>query len=78
MTTHGLPSDIVRYVEDYYEVNGEGPTRSDLAEFLGYTQTRNLPGVRSAINDGRVRYDGSLAGRLIPAWVDANRDSEAK
>ncbi len=55
---------VVDYVNDFYEVNGYGPNRKEVAEFLEWPQTRNLPGVRTALREGRIRYDEDA--RLVP------------
>lgn len=57
---------VVGYVLDYYKEHGKGPTRKEIAAHLGYSQSRNLPGVRAAINAGLIWYDGTPAGRLEP------------
>lgn len=59
--------DIVLYVSDYYDENQEGPTRKEIADTFGWAQTRNIPGVRAAIDDGRIHYDGTRESRLVPS-----------
>ena len=61
---------VAQLVREHYDEYGVGVTREELAEMIDWPQTKNLPGVRRAIADGLIRYDGSRAGRLIPTVVN--------
>jgi hypothetical protein len=58
---------IVEIVTAFYAENDQGMTRAELAEAIGWKQTRNLPGVRAAIDEGLIRYDGTGWSRLEPS-----------
>lgn len=69
-----MKDQVVRVVSSFYEENGRGMTRAELAKAIDWPQTRNLPGVRAAIDEHLICYDGSPESRLIP-W-DAFTGSE--
>lgn len=65
--------EIMRYVYDFHAANDEWPTRNDWADFLGRYDRQSLPGIRSAINRGVLRYgDGD---RLVPT-AEYNQDTK--
>lgn len=69
-----MKSRVARIVTSYFEQSGgQGMTRAELAKAIGWKQTRNLPGVRAAIEEHLICYDGSPEGRLIP-W-DSYQDT---
>jgi hypothetical protein len=63
---HNSMAVVTQIVRDHYAKHGQGITRAELAEVIHWPQTRNLPGVRPAIDEGLICYDGTPESRLVP------------
>jgi hypothetical protein len=62
--------EVVAFVREMYSLHGQGPTRQQIADHLGWPQTRNIPGVRAAIDAREIGYDpDDRVGRLVPREV---------
>lgn len=61
--------EIERIVRKHYIAHGRGMSRRELADAIGWKQTKNLPGVRAAIDERMVRYDDESGKLLVPYGV---------
>lgn len=66
---------VIEIVRENYAREGRGVTRQRLAKLIDWPQSRNLPGVRQAIAEKAICYDGSPEGRLIP-WEAYSTERE--